>query len=1233
MARHHSLSLCLFMLLPVLMHAGDPLAPVCPPDWTVEIILKYPQIRYPSALTCAPDGRLFIAEDPIDMEGPKDQPIDRILCWHPDGRLTVYATNLHCVFGLLYLDGKLYVNHAPKLSVFNDGGETAINRQDWFEYVSPRADGSLLIGAKSHIPANLRLGMDGFIYMAVGDAGIFGLKDRSGTPFEMRGGGVARFRPDGTRMEIFSSGTRNHPDLAINAEDECFTYDNTDDGLGWWTRVTHMIDGGFYGYPWDYKPRQPYTLWMMTEFGSGSGTGALAYNEDALPSEYIGNIFFCDFARQQVLRLKVKQSGGSYMVEQRVQINGRDFLTPGESEFRPTAMAVSPDGTSFYIADWNSYLAEVAAPLGRIFKVTFTGKHRPAPRPNWWTDAATGKTFTCDTKELADALKHPAQSVRLVAQRRLAERGSEVLAVVLPLLTNHAENFHTRAAALWTLDALDSGRTARTQIVSLLDDPDPALRSQAARHFGIRQVTESVNALRSRLRDDDQRARVHAATALGRIADPSAVPDLLAALTETNLFPRFAAFTALNRIGRAEPMSWKDIVNGLKSPDTRIREGTLFALRETWDEKLIDALSGAFNSIEVGTTTRASLIELLAAEAFKEPPWDGSWWGAGGNPASRPRPKRTHFWAGTPAILSLIRKGLTDPDQSVQNAALNAIAELKDTNAAPVLTMLLAKEGNAPPRKQSLAALGAIGGSAFSEELKRLVDESLRGKPSVQTEALLPVALAVVTDRSCGNDLIRLAQSSVRVEWRIAAIESLAKIRDSAAAQSMRDLVSSANLQVATAAARALGQIDLDTLEREAPKLLSDARLPVRQAVVQALAVAPGPAAAQHLRTAFGDPALRNDIIKALARRPNTESLAAYFAGLLNTDSETRDAAVNAVIAVEGDAIPILEKTQIFKSIPAAVLQRIKDGMRNHAFESPLLIGPLDPGSYDEGEIVQAALASQPYGRLGRWQPVETRPLTGRLRLGIDKPNASRVACVLLPLEMPKTQGIILSVEAGDLRGITLNGRDVMPLLYPAENGARRFREFATELARGRNLLLLTIGMGETAPLLSVSWTRSGARQSVTNASPEELTQVALTTTGNTTNGEALFYDPKTGCVRCHSIGGTGKKLGPALDATGAKLTRAQLIESILYPSKQILHGFQQVTITHKSGDTLTGLVLRDDTEAVSLMDSSGTTNTVRVADIQSRNLSNISLMPEGLTRGLTAQGFADLIGYLQALK
>jgi putative membrane-bound dehydrogenase-like protein len=1217
--------------------AADPTAPLSPPDWSVEIVVAYPQIRYPSAIACAPDGRLFIAEDPIDMDGPRDQPIDRVVCRHPDGRMTEFATNLHCVFGLLYLDGKLYVNHAPKLTVFEDGGDLGKNRQDWFDYVSPRANGMLLTGSGSHIPANLRWGMDGFIYMAVGDAGLFGLTDRSGKKFEMQGGGLARFRPDGTAMEIFATGTRNHPDVAINAEDECFTYDNTDDGLGWWTRVTHLVDRGFYGYPWDYKPRRPYTLWMMLDYGSGSGTCALAYNEDALPPEYHGNLFFGEFARQQLLRLKLKPEGASYSVGERVQVGGRDFLSSGATEFRPTGIAMSPDGGSFYIADWNSNFAGVAAPIGRILRLSYTGRLQGQPRPPWWVAAATGKPFQADVKALAEGLKHPAQSVRLVAQRRLAERGPEALPAVLALLTNRTEQFHTRAAALWTLDMLDSGKSARTPILSLLNEPDAALRSQVARQLGTRAVGEATGPLTVQLKNPDAKVRFHAATALGRIGDPSAVPELINALAETDLFARYAAFTAINRIARAHPEQWNQIGAALKSPDSRIREGVVFALRETWDAALIKTLAEAVKSAGLDSTTRVTLLEIIADVARQEPPWDGSWWGSAGNPAGRPRPARTRDWPGTATALAALREALRDKEPPVRVAALGSIRRLKETNAAPILRELLNAESDPSQSKELLLALADIGGPGFAEELKQLVDAAIQGKATARLDALLPVALAAVNDSAGFAHVTRLAQSSARADWRASAVEALGRIRDPAAAPILTSLLNDKQLAVSCAAVEALPKVALEPLQREAPRLLKDSRVELRRSLVRALAASPDPTALESLSGGLSDPAIRDDIVKAFAARPDISGFDAYLAGLASKDSATVDAAVNALLVVQGDAWPPLETPHLLQSVPMPVLQRLANGSRNHPFNQMFLLGPLEDGPHDPNELIQAAAANRPYGGAS-WQQAQAKPLTGRVPvrelLKLARPDPRQVAFALLPVNVPNAQQMILSIEANDLRGANLNGNDMLPTAFAAENGPRRFREFATTLLSGQNLLLVTIGLGDTSPLLSLSWTLNAPLPRAEDRSPEAYAKFAQINAGAAKNGEAAFHNSrKAACARCHRVGGLGGSLGPALDGVGAKLGRAQMVEAVLYPSRQILHGFQQVTVMRNNGESATGLLLKDDAETLVVVDTAGVTNVIKSTEVSGRKMSELSLMPEGLHAGLTPQEFSDLISYLQSLK
>ena len=207
-----------------------------------------------------------------------------------------------------YLDGKLFVLHNPKLTVFKDGGKSGTERDDLIAQTNPNP---WALGWNDHVAANFRLGMDGYFYVAVGDKGIYGAVGRDGKRVDLHGGGILRLRPDGTGLEVHSTAVRNIMDVAMNSEDEFFTYDNTDEQQ-WMGRVTHMVDGGFYGYPYDFIPQRAYTLWMLADYGAGAATGTLCYNEDALPPEYRGNLFLSDFGKRQIMRVQVEREGGSY---------------------------------------------------------------------------------------------------------------------------------------------------------------------------------------------------------------------------------------------------------------------------------------------------------------------------------------------------------------------------------------------------------------------------------------------------------------------------------------------------------------------------------------------------------------------------------------------------------------------------------------------------------------------------------------------------------------------------------------------------------------------------------------------------------------------------------------------------------------------------------------------------------------------------------------------------------
>ncbi len=230
---------------------GRPVPLKLAPGWSIELIAEAPGIINPTAIVEAPDGTVYLGQDPMDMAGPPTEPADSVVAIKA-GRITRFADRLHAVMGLEWIDGTLYVVHAPYLSSFRDtdGDGRADERIDLVCGLGP--DVPAFNGINDHIASGLRLGMDGFLYVAVGDKGIPRAIGTDGATIRMRGGGVIRVRPDGTGLEVVSTGERNPLSVALSDTDEIFTYGNDDDSKRWPNSLTHHIVGGHFGYPYEF---------------------------------------------------------------------------------------------------------------------------------------------------------------------------------------------------------------------------------------------------------------------------------------------------------------------------------------------------------------------------------------------------------------------------------------------------------------------------------------------------------------------------------------------------------------------------------------------------------------------------------------------------------------------------------------------------------------------------------------------------------------------------------------------------------------------------------------------------------------------------------------------------------------------------------------------------------------------------------------------------------------------
>lgn len=153
-----------------------------------------------------------------------------------------------------------------------------------------------------------------------------------------------------------------------------------------------------------------------------------------------------------------------------------------------------------------------------------------------------------------------------------------------------------------------------------------------------------------------------------------------------------------------------------------------------------------------------------------------------------------------------------------------------------------------------------------------------------------------------------------------------------------------------------------------------------------------------------------------------------------------------------------------------------------------------------------------------------------------------------------------------------------------------------------------------------------------TQARDKDALQKALlaATAGDKAAGRAIFDKV---CVNCHKFGDVGKEIGPDLSTISATRKRPEIIESLLWPSKVIADQYQPVLIQTKDGDIFSGLVLKENARAVTLVTSEHPEAPIEIlkSKIQERQKSTVSAMPENLLDAYTPEQIAGLIALLLA--
>lgn len=888
--------------------------PVPIPGWKIELIAHAPDLSHPSVVTCSPDGRVFVAEDPMDIRSPADSTNGRILCIHPDGRRTVFADQLHAVFGMQYFAGRLYVLHNPKFSTFRDSNGIGTDRRELIAQTNPNP---WALDWNDHVPANFRLGMDGYFYIAVGDKGLFGAVGTDGRKLDLQGGGIVRIRPDGSGLEAFSTGVRNILDVALTDEDELFTYDNTDENQ-WMGRLTHMVDGGFYGYPFDFIPRRPYTLWMMADYGAGAATGALAITGDALPPDYLGNLLLADFGQRNIRRVQLTREGGTFR-----PVSDQLLFQHTPADFRPVGIAFDDEHSALYICDWQHRDTREEAIAGRLWKLSWTGTNHAHPRPAWYRHAALGQDVEVPIPELIAALDHPSHQVRLVTQRLLSTQGPNVIDPLTQALGSNTIPPRARIHALWALHAVNRAILSSKAVALAAHSTDLPLARQVLRQIGESANRSHLPLVRSILASPNDSLRFHAATALGRIGSPLAIPDLLQALQETNLFIHHATFTALRRIGTAQPDSWSRIVPGLASTNPSVASGTLFALRDQFDSHLVDVLIGIVTNQTQPLPYRTNALLALVPLHHRPPVWDGQWWAY--HPFRLDPPPRTNAWAGTTNIALTLSTVLSSEDAPIRLLAARGLGQLPRELAGTRILTRFAAESDPEVRDAFITALGKLRPTGASALAARFLLQSPSALP--YDEAAVRLARAVGGPAVVRTLLLAARRRSDSPQTR-QAIGLLGELGEPSAVAELAPLARLDASPLQIPAIEALGRIGDSNAIQPLIELLPSPPVPRQLAILKALAPLRPTNAIPAILQAATHPDLRTEATATLILMPDRRALDLYLERLGSRQPFARAEARQALSRIRDEVLPQL--TNRFTTLPPETLAELQQVYRAH---------------------------------------------------------------------------------------------------------------------------------------------------------------------------------------------------------------------------------------------------------------------------------------------------------------
>lgn len=560
------------------------------------------------------------------------------------------------------------------------------------------------------------------------------------------------------------------------------------------------------------------------------------------------------------------------------------------------------------------------------------------------------------------------------------------------------------------------------------------------------------------------------------------------------------------------------------------------------------------------------------------------------------------------ASQAAVRTALIDKEPAVRQAAIHSVGLFADTAAISALSTIVV-EDTPPLRRKAAEALGRI---RSADGVPAIVESLRRGVPDRHVEHALIYALIRINDRSA--TLTALADPNPRV--RQAGLIGLDQMDDG---QLTRELVvplldtDDADLQQAALAvmSRRTGWSD-DTLGLLRQWVAAGKLSPEQEQSLTGVLLA-----------YCGEEPIQKLVTETLSKPGSVE----LHSALLRVIARCRlDPLPESWLAALGDALRAVEPAVRREAVSAIKSRGLPQ------FDAVLV--DLSRQAAAPVELRVAALdCAAP-----RLKAVDAETF------GLLTDQLSDSAEQLVRVAAARTLGAstLNTAQLSALAGhIAQSGPIVAPLLATAYSKATDpssglaliealERSPGAEALTADDLDRLLQGFPANVQERSLALRRRLAtRQQEQAVYLTQLMQELLQTPGSADRGREAFFAKKVGCAACHRTASKGGQIGPDLSKVGQFRTARDLLESIVYPSSAIVPQFRSVIVTAKDGRVLTGMIVRETSDAIYLRTPQLAELRVATHDIEEMSPSKVSIMPEGLEKTMTRQEMSDLLEFL----